>query len=229
MSSQSTQTYSVLKCKPIQGVPWSYEDSAPSRNIRHSNTASPHYHIVSETDDGQQYTVVINIESKDTSSPMLLYYIDNNYQNSITSAFVNAFGDSYSIEFPPNVPNGIALDYVRGQLFDHTKMSLETILPDGEDSLNTYIDGFVQAAISGKADIYAAGMEFDDDPQDMGVHDIHMNQGNEPNYESEDGIYQDGGLFIHYPDTDQWIAMFFAFQSQSFNTDSNGHRINSNL
>lgn len=102
-----------------------------------SQPASPHYHLGAGIDNGPQYTIVINIEYKYKQSPMLLYYIGENY----------------------------------------------------------------------------------------GVHDIHMNQGNEVQYESEDGVYQDGAFFIHYPAQNKWIAMFFEFQSQSFNTDEDGHRM----
>lgn len=222
----SNQVYSVIKCKPIQGVPWNYEESSPSTTVRRGYShASPHYHLIAEIDNGPQYTIVINIESKDRQSPMLLYYIDENYTNEINSRLIDTFQDGYTIIEPQCVPNGIALDYVKGELFDHTKMLTEEYLPNGEDSLNEIIDKYVQNAISDGADVYAFGMSFNDEGENYGVHDIHMNQGNEVEYESEDGVYQDGAFFIHYPNQNKWIAMFFAFQSQSFNTDENGHRI----
>ena len=36
------------------------------------------------------------------------------------------------------------------------------------------------------------------------------------------GVYQDGALFIEYPQ-DRWRAFFFAVQSQSFDTDDKGN------
>jgi uncharacterized protein YukJ len=219
----SNSSYAVLKSKPLQGVPWNYNASAPSKKLKYSH-ASPHYHIVAQAGQ-QEYTIVVNIESRDQSTPMVLYYIDENYQNAILDKLVNGFNSGSFMLHPESLPSDIALDYVRGNLFDHTKMQTEQYLPDGEDSLNTIIDGYVQAAIKGDCDMYAFGMEFADNLQNMGVHDIHMNQGNEAKYASDDGIYQDGGLFIHDLVEDKWIAMFFAFQSQSFDTDENGHRI----
>lgn len=222
----SNQIYSVIKCKPIQGVPWNYEKSSPSAIVhRDYNHASPHYHLIGDINEGLQYTIVINIESKDTQSPMLLYYIDENYTSQITSKLMDTFQNRYTIVEPQCAPDGIALDYIKGNLFDHTKMLTEEYLPDGEDSLNEVIDKYVQNAISGGADVYAFGMSFNDSGENYGVHDIHMNQGNEVQYENEDGVYQDGAFFIHYPVQGKWIAMFFAFQSQSFNIDENGHRI----
>ena len=59
-----------------------------------------------------------------------------------------------------------------------------------------------------------------------GIHDIHMNQGSSDAFMKYDGIWQDGGLIIHLPDENKWIAIFLAFQSQCFHTDdAQGHRI----
>ena len=57
-----------------------------------------------------------------------------------------------------------------------------------------------------------------------GIHAIHMNQGNSGEYKNDNGVYQDGALFIEYPQ-DKWRAFFFAFQLQSFETDAKGNVI----
>jgi uncharacterized protein YukJ len=60
----------------------------------------------------------------------------------------------------------------------------------------------------------------------LGVHDVHMNQGNSKKFAKDDGVFQDGALLINLPQKDQWIAIFLAFQSQSFRTDDRtGHRL----
>ena len=51
-----------------------------------------------------------------------------------------------------------------------------------------------------------------------GVHDLHMNQGSPPPHNRDDGVRQDGGLIVRFPDAPA-VACFFAFQSQSFTTD----------
>ena len=51
-----------------------------------------------------------------------------------------------------------------------------------------------------------------------GVHDLHMNQGSPPPHSRDDGVWQDGGLFVRFPDAPA-VAFFFAFQSQSLTTD----------
>jgi uncharacterized protein YukJ len=226
MSTNPNQTYSVIKFKPLQGIPWNYEKSFPNAKVRQGyQHASPHYHIIGEIDSGEQYTIVINVESKDSNSPMLLYYIDDDYKNEITSKLNDTFHNGYSIVEPICESNGISLDYVKGNLFDHTKMVTECYLQDGEDSLNGIIDKYIKNAIEDGADIYAFGMEFSDEGEDSGVHDIHMNQGNEAKWADEDHCYQDGGILMFYPSENRCVAMFFAFKSQSFHTDEYGHRI----
>jgi uncharacterized protein YukJ len=60
----------------------------------------------------------------------------------------------------------------------------------------------------------------------LGVHDIHMNQGNSSTFTRDDGVFRDGALLIYLPERDSWIAVFLAFQSQSFQTDDRtGHRL----
>ncbi len=59
-----------------------------------------------------------------------------------------------------------------------------------------------------------------------GIHDIHMNQGNHPQFARDDGVWQDGALVFRFPTPDQWVAVFLAFQSQAWHTDdSSGHAI----
>jgi hypothetical protein len=53
-----------------------------------------------------------------------------------------------------------------------------------------------------------------------------MNQGNVGSFTRDDGVWQDGGLLFHFPSTSQWVAVFLAFQSQSWHTDdASGHSL----
>ena len=53
-----------------------------------------------------------------------------------------------------------------------------------------------------------------------------MNQGNVGKFISDDGVWQDGGLLFHFPERDQWVGIFLAFQSQAWHTDDRtGHTI----
>ena len=53
-----------------------------------------------------------------------------------------------------------------------------------------------------------------------------MNQGNAAQYAADDGIVQDGGVVVHFPDQQEWTAIFLKFQSQSWHTDDKtGHSV----
>ncbi len=124
----------------------------------------------------------------------------------------------------------MALDYIRGNLFDVTKMKLLPCnVPGPDNDLNEILQKYVRKAISMEnSEIYAFGQRWGpENKRDQyfgfkpgnGIHDIHMNQGNIDNWKCDDGIWQDGGIIFHFPDEQKWVAIFLAFQSQSFHTD----------
>ncbi len=86
--------------------------------------------------------------------------------------------------------------------------------------------------MSNKATVYAYGEKFKtEDKVDKyfgfspgrGIHDIHMNQGNSRDFRKDDGVWQDGGVLIHFEKENRWVGIFLAFQSQSWCTDDQGH------
>jgi hypothetical protein len=53
-----------------------------------------------------------------------------------------------------------------------------------------------------------------------------MNQGNDGSFQRDDGVWQDGGLLLHLAAESRWVAIFLAFQNQSWHTDDlTGHPI----
>ena len=51
-----------------------------------------------------------------------------------------------------------------------------------------------------------------------------MNQGNVAPFLGDDGVWQDGGMLLHFPSSQQWVGVFLAFQSQAWHTDdTTGH------
>ncbi|HET7544487.1 MAG TPA: DUF2278 family protein, partial [Polyangiaceae bacterium] len=102
--------------------------------------------------------------------------------------------------------------------------------------LNEKLDLYVQRAMADEsALLYAFGQRWG--PETIkdkifgfspgnGIHDIHMNQGNDPGHQNDDGVWQDGGLIFQFPKTSQWVAIFLRFQSQAWHTDDKtGHAI----
>jgi uncharacterized protein YukJ len=79
--------------------------------------------------------------------------------------------------------------------------------------------------------IYAFGSAFADKGRVDGIHDIHMNQGNpvggstNGGHGGDNGVWQDGALFIHLPSKGTWTAVFIAFQTESWTTDSAGNPV----
>jgi uncharacterized protein YukJ len=223
------KNYGVLKGRPISS--------------RLGAGQSPHYqiHMVDNTTD---YRIAINVKSKLAPSELLYLIVDDFRHPTIDDLATLPVG--YSLL--PSQPGGRALDYVRGNLFARNDMRpLAHAIPGPDNDLNEKIDAYVQRAIADEdAAVYAFGERWGPEPHSKdkyfgflpgnGVHDIHMNQGNAARFAKDNGVWQDGGLVIHYPaivDDDgmerwpeQWVALFLAFQSQSWHTDdTTGHPI----
>jgi uncharacterized protein YukJ len=133
-------------------------------------------------------------------------------------------------------PNGVALDFLRSKLFKPTSMKpLPPDVPGKDNDLKDLLESAVLKAMRpAGALIYALGERWGPEvgkPDQYfsfspgnGIHDIHMNQGNHGKYKKDNGIFQDGALILSYPNAD-WLAVFLAFQSQSFMTDDHGNPV----
>jgi hypothetical protein len=103
--------------------------------------------------------------------------------------------------------------------------------------LNEKIDRVMQRAMADENSVvYAFGERWGPEPHKKdkyfgflpgnGIHNIHMNQSNVGRFVTDDGVWQDGGLLVNFPDSNRWIAIFLKFQSQGWHTDDNtGHKI----
>jgi uncharacterized protein YukJ len=190
---------------------------------------SEHFQIlVNHNDD--PHRVAINTKSSEAPSEVL-YYADDDFHHEITDALLQSDIEN-GFTFLKSEPGGLALDFIRRNLFDPKKMVPLPSRSSGDNNdLNDRLDFFVQQAIQDTtAVIYAFGQYWKDSSgadqyfneinPSQGVHDIHMNQGNKPGkYFGDNGIYQDGGLLFYFTSRNRWAAVFTAFQSQSFYTD----------
>ncbi len=135
-------------------------------------------------------------------------------------------------------PGGLALDFIRGNLFDRTRMKpLPYNRPGPDNDLNDTFDRYVLRAMGEEeAVIYAFGERWGPEANQKdkyfgfkpgnGIHDIHMNQANSDAFRDDDGVWQDGAVMIQFPSRSQWVAIFLKFQSQSWHSDDRtGHRI----
>ena len=194
---------------------------------------SPHYQIL-VTAAGEPWRIAVNVKSTDKgrSGPdrsILLYRIIDDFRHPILQT-IKQFDEGFN-PVGSGFRNG-GLDYIRGHLFDPKEMRLlPPDLPGDGNDLNDLIDAQVERA---KADpnavIFAFGQPWGPENKpdktfkfkpNRGVHDIHMNQGNPRagGHVGDNGVWHDGGLLLWFPGADRWVAVFLAFQSQSWHTD----------
>jgi uncharacterized protein YukJ len=213
------RAYGLLKGKAIE--------------VRLGAGQSPHYQV-RIIDDTTDYRIAVNVKSQLPPSEVE-YIILENFQHPITPIV-----EQFPKGFTPleRKPGSGALDFIRGNLFDRSQMRpLPFSIPGFDNDLNEKLDRVMQRAVADEdAMVYAFGERWGPEPATKdkyfgflpgnGIHDIHMNQGNTGRFLDDDGVYQDGGVLVHFPDQHEWTAIFLKFQSQAWHTDDRtGHRI----
>lgn len=206
--------YGVLKGRAIE------------RKIDPASDPSPHYQVL--IDDGEKkHRIAINVKSQQSPSD-LLYFVNDRFQHGILDQLPNLRLGFQTLD---SKPGGLALDFIRSNLFRREEMKpLPPDVPGPDNDLKELIDLYIQRAIQAEdAVVYAFGVAWGPEPSTpdkyfgfrpgSGIYDIHMNQGSVGKFQQDNGVYQDGALLIHFPSRSQWVAIFLAFQSQCFHTD----------
>jgi uncharacterized protein YukJ len=131
---------------------------------------------------------------------------------------------------------GLAQDFVRGGIIQINKFKVVPGDTPGADNdlKDTMESAAVDAMDKEGSLVYAFGMRFGPEKKKdqyfkflpgNGVHNIHMNQGNDKSHAKEDGVFQDGCLIFAFPGG-KFKAFFMSFQSQMFQTDDKtGHAL----
>ena len=155
---------------------------------REGSSDTPHFQIRVVDGDGVDFRIAVNVKSQSAPSD-LLYLLEDDFRHPITAG-LEAFAPGW--HDLPTAPGDVNLDYVRGNLFDPALM--RALPPDAagpDNDLADVLDAHITRAIGDpSADLYAFGQRwgpedgipdkvFGFEPGD-GVHDIHMNQGNDP-------------------------------------------------
>jgi uncharacterized protein YukJ len=179
-----------------------------------------------------EYRVAVNVRS-DVPPSVLEYCLDASFQHPITRS-LNRLPPGFKHLQPR--PNSLALDYCRSHWFSSFNMQLlPHSWPGPDNDLNEKIDHYVQLAKGDRhAWIYVYGEPWGPNPRRSdevfgfptlnGIHNVHMNQGNLPQFQDDDGVYQDGALLFQFASEQRWVAVFFKFQSQCWHTDDvTGH------
>ncbi len=206
--------------------------ATPVERRRESSTDSPHFQIHARDADGVDYRIAVNVQSQQAPSE-LLYLVDDDVRHPVTAALAGLAPGWNAL---PSRPGEASLDFVRGNLFDPAQMRpLPPDVSGPDNDLADLLDHYVSGRRGAQA-LYAFGQRWGPEPGKAdktfgfrpgnGVHDIHMNQGNSPRFQGDDGVWQDGALLFHFPADDRWVGIFLAFQSQAWHTDdTTGHTI----
>ncbi|MFN8592403.1 MAG: DUF2278 family protein [Thermomicrobiales bacterium] len=198
-----------------------------------SNDRSPHFHILLEG-GGEQFRAAINTRSGTSHHRQadLLFLADDDYRHPVTNLIGDVDDGFVPVE---SRPGGLALDYQRGGLFDRRHMRrIPASLPGAGNDLVDELDYRVSRAIEDPTiRIHVYGTRWGPEPRipdqifrfrpGNGMHDVHMNQGNEDEHRHDNNTWSDGALIFHEPQRDRWLAIFLAFQTQSWHTDDDGN------
>ena len=211
----------------------------PVERLREVND---HFQIHATSADGD-YRIAVTVRSKtdEAGRPIprrvhpfvnaLYFFVDDDYAHPIThtlaglpSGFTALPADDFADE-----PHGLALDYIRLNLFDRDQMRLLPARRRGADNdLIDILDRLVLRALreEGSA-VYAFGAQWRDLRRDeifgitpnVGIHDIHMNQASIGSFARDNAPWHDGALFFSSPREGRWAALFLKFQSQAWHSD----------
>ncbi|MEI6351923.1 MAG: DUF2278 family protein [Verrucomicrobiota bacterium] len=198
---------------------------------KHASTEGrPHYHVWVNA-AGHDYRATVNVRSMLQPSEME-YVLKFRFRHPITQELTRLSPGLHRVE---SQPGGLALDFIRLNLFHRDQM---LALPSSElisgADLNEVLDGLIGGAMTDpECWVYVYGEPWAAEASDRffrfypsrGMHDVHMNQGNDPCHLAQDGSWQDGAVLIEHPSQQRWTALFLKFQSQSWQTDeATGHR-----
>lgn len=190
-----------------------------------------HYQILIKA-GSTLHRIAVNVESAAPNAPStVLFQMTTALPSDWTSA-LRKLATGY--KKLPKKAGGAALDYVRGGIVKPKLMKpVPPDVPGADNDLKDKLeDAIVKAIATAGSVVYALGEKWgpEQNKRDKyfhfkpgnGIHDIHMNQGNSGKWKKDNGAFQDGAIVIELPG-DKWRAFFFAFQSQSFDTDNDGN------
>ena len=177
---------------------------------------TPHIHLFYDDGRNSNLRASINVKSASAISELALYKIEG-FDHPVLE---------HLQELPPGYhplerrPNTAALDYLRGNLLNFENgLLLPHDIPGRENDLLDLIMPVLQRAVSVNAKLFLFGEPYDDD---LGIHNIHMNQGSAGRFARYNGVWQDGAVIIQDPNLNHHIALFLAFGSQAIHTDEDG-------
>jgi uncharacterized protein YukJ len=200
---------------------------------------APHYQILIRA-DGVSYRASINVQSGDRRRPDLLFDVEEDVRHPLMQRLAALDDGFHPGEYGPD---GLCVDYLRSGLVRPERMqAFPHHAPGADNDLNEKLDALIRHAIDDPdVEICVFGGRWGPERErdqvfrfspGNGIHDVHMNQGTprHDRHAHDNGVWQDGAIFLHLRDERRWVGIFLAFQGQSWRTDDRtgdadgGHR-----
>jgi uncharacterized protein YukJ len=204
------------------------EDPAPG------SSKSPHLQIRVVDGQGNAWRVPVNVRSGDPQKSLVIFHrADPLLSHPILDGLAAIATGLTDLNTKPRSAS-TALDYSRAPLFDITMgIALPPTGPGADDDLQDVVSRQLSDLKATGGELFAFGSHFHDPapstPIDVefgtknGMHDIHMNQGNGSDHAEDNGVFNDGGLILRFPD--HVTGLFFRFKTQFLPTDAHGNQI----
>ncbi|MDK2125778.1 DUF2278 family protein [Parachitinimonas caeni] len=197
-----------------------------------------HFNLIG-SDGNRNYQV--NIDSQSSSSPNVMM-INTTVSAKDMQNIILAPLSPFSPGFLPlrSQPGSGALDLIRQSEFTNVVQALAECSPASANQIGSQLS----AALTTGAQLLVFGTYYDDEDDQYrqsssyghsryqensslpprGMDDVHLNQGtpSSQHQSADNGIYQDGALFILNQDGSA-NAFFFMFSGQCLQTDNNGN------
>ena len=178
--------------------------------------AADHFQLLVES-PGLRSRVAINVRSGEAPSEVE-YLIRERFDHPILPK-LRALREGFSPL--ASKPGGVALDFIRANLFDPRDFTvLPFDVPGPDNDLNEKFEFYVKLAeadpkairlrlrpaLAGRTQASAPQHAYFHPEPDNGVHDIHMNQGNSRRWVKDDGVWQDGAWLLELPSRQTWVG-----------------------
>ena len=198
----------------------------------HKRDADDDHYQILVTAAKTMHRIAVNVKSSAPNAPSTLLFLAKTSLPKDVVKGLKALALGYTKLSAE--AKGLALDYVRDKWFKPGAMKeVPPDKPGRDNDLKDKVERAVVDAVRQEGSlIYAFGEKWGPENKTKdkyfkflpgnGMHDIHMNQGSSGKYKKYNGIYQDGALVFVYPNG-KLLALFLAFQSQTFDTDEDGN------
>ncbi len=199
---------------------------------RHSGKGWAHYQLRLVA-AGADYRAAVNVRSMLHPSEVE-YLVVKHFEHPITDELRRLEAGFHPLR---SRPGGRSLDYIRLNLFSPAQFrTLPCEGPECGGDLNEVLDRvFLPVLRDPAAWVYTFGEPWGPAQAtdrvfrffpSRGIHEVHMNQGNDPSHWEQDAVWQDGAVLIEHPRRQHWVGIFLKFQSQSWHTDeATGHAL----